>query len=91
MIDLIVVVDPNYGDRLEAATHIAPVWAVASVHNKAGCKRLWDAHPTSDHSEKGAVTCYDISDPEDRLANLLNVLPDLELHHGEFSEGLPSK
>jgi hypothetical protein len=87
MTNLIVVVDPNYGDRLETTSHMAPVWVVASSHNKATCKRLWSAHPTSDHAEKGAVTCYNVTDAEDRLANLLNVLPDLELHYGEFSEG----
>jgi hypothetical protein len=87
MTKLIVVVDPNYGDRLETATHIAPVWVVESLHNEAACKRLWSAHPTSDHTEKGAITCYNVSDAEDRVANLLNVLPDLELHHGEFSAG----
>lgn len=87
MTNLIVVLDPNYGERLDTATHISPVWVVASVHNKAACKRLWSAHTTSDHTKKGAITCYDVSDAEDRFANLLNVLPDLELHHGEFSEG----
>src|SRR5258707_5607422 len=85
MTNLIVVVDPNYGDRLETTSHIAPVWVVDSPQNKAACKRLWHAHPTSDHREKGSVTCYNVTDADARLANLINVLPDLEEHHREFS------
>jgi hypothetical protein len=56
MIDRIVIVDPNYGDRLEMTAQIAPVWMVASVDNRAACKRLWNAHSTGNHREKGAVT-----------------------------------
>src|ERR1700732_1870265 len=84
MINLIVVVDPNYGDRLETAAQIAPVWVVHTIDNQAACKRLWSAHPTGDHREKGAVTCYEVGDAEDRLANLLSILPTLEEHHGEI-------
>jgi hypothetical protein len=84
--DLIVVVDPNYGDRLETATQIAPVWVVAAVKNKAVCNRLWNANPAGDHRKKGAITCYETGDVEDRLANLLNILPTLEEHHGEIRD-----
>jgi hypothetical protein len=84
MTHLIVVLDPNYGDRIETAAQTAPVWAVASPVNKAACERIWDAHRAVDHRERGAVTCYDITDQEDRLSNLLTVLPTLEEHHGEI-------
>ena len=81
--NLILVVDPNYGDRLERAADIAPLWVVASVDNKAACKRLWSAQPTDDHRDKGAVTCYEVGDTEDRFGNLVNIIPTLEEHHGE--------
>src|SRR5579859_2235937 len=87
MTNLIVVVDPNYGDHLEKTSQIAPIWVVDSPQNNAACKRLWNASATSDHSKKGGVTCYNVTDAEDRLANVINVLPDLELHHGKFSDG----
>ena len=86
MTDLIVVVDPNYGDRIETAAQTAPVWAVASLVNKAACERIWAADRTVDHRERGAVTCYDVTDQEDRLGNLLTVLPTLEEHHGEIHD-----
>ena len=86
MTNLIVVVDPNYGDRIETAAQTAPVWAVASLVNKAACERIWAAHRTGDYRERGAVTCYDVTDQEDRLGNLLTVLPTLEEHHGEIHD-----
>ncbi len=86
MINVIVVVDPNYGDRLETATQVAPVWVVATIANKAACERMWKAQPTDDHREKSAVTCYDVASPEGRLANLLSVVPTLEEHHGEIRD-----
>ena len=90
MTDLIVVVDPNYGDRIDTAAQTAPVWAVASLVNKAACERIWGAHRTVDHRETGAVACYDITDQEDRLGNLLAILPTLEEHHGEIHNDLSS-
>ena len=86
MTDLIVVVDPNYGDRIETAAQTAPVWAVASLINKAASERIWAAHRTVDHRERSAVTCYDVTDQEDRLGNLLTVLPTWEEHHGEIHD-----
>ncbi len=86
MTNVIVIVDPNYGDRIETAAQTAPVWTVSSFVNKAACKRIWAAHRTLDHRETGAVTCYDVTDQEDRLGNLLAVLPTLEEHHGEIRD-----
>jgi hypothetical protein len=84
--NVIVVVDPNYGDRIEVAVQTAPVWAVASIVNKAACERIWAAHRTVDQRETGAVTCFDVTDQEDRLGNLLAVLPTLQEHHGEIRD-----
>jgi hypothetical protein len=87
MTNLIVVVDPNYGDRIDTAAQIAPVWAVASLVNKTACERIWAAaHGAVDHRETGAVTCYDVTDQQDCLGNLLNILPTLEEHHGEVRD-----
>jgi hypothetical protein len=86
MPNVIVVVDPNYGDRIETVAQTAPVWAVAGLVNKAACERIWAAHGTVDHRERGAVTCYDVTDQEDRLGNLLTVLPALKEHHGKIHD-----
>lgn len=86
MIDVIVVVDPNYGDHIETAAQTAPVWAVASFVNKAACERIWAFHRTVSHRERGAITWYDVTDQEDRLGNLLAVLDTLKEHHGEIRD-----
>src|SRR5262245_12559818 len=86
MVEVIVVVDPNYGDRIATAAKTAPVWAVASFVNKAACEHVWAAHGTVDHRERGSVTCFDITDQQDRIGNLLAVLPTLEQHHGEIRD-----
>ena len=86
MINLIVILDPSYEAPLGTVAQSAPVWIVASAPNKFASQLAWATHPTTDHRDKGAVTCFDITDPEDRLANLLNVLPTLEEHHGEICD-----
>jgi hypothetical protein len=89
MVNLFVVVDPDYGDRLEAQVQGAPVWVVSTERNKAVCERLWKNHPRTDHREQGAITSYAILNSEDRLGNLLNILPELETHHGEYEDQGP--
>lgn len=83
--DLIVVVDPNFGDRLESLSQLAPIWIVASPGNKDVCHRLWASQAHSDHREKGAATHYTVTDLEDRVGNLLDIIPQLETHHGEVT------
>jgi len=77
-----IVVDPKFGGRLERLTARAPVWIVASEANKAVSDELWKAHPHKDHRETGAITTYPVSDDEDRRTNLLDVIADVEIHHG---------
>jgi hypothetical protein len=80
---LIVIVDPNYAEHLEKASQNAPVWIVSTQANRNACARLWKLHPIHDHRNKGAITHYDSTNPEDRVGNLLDILPQLETHHGE--------
>jgi hypothetical protein len=86
MTNLIVVVEPDYADRVERAAQVAPVWVVATQTNRHACERLWRSYPHPDHREKGAVTCYKTVNPEDRLGSLLSIVPQLETHHGEVKD-----
>lgn len=86
MTNLIVVVDPDYADRMERASEFAPVWVVATQTNRDACERLWRSQPHADHREKGAVTCYKTLNPDDRLGSLLGIVPELETHHGEVQD-----
>ncbi len=86
MSNLIVVVDPDYGDRLGSAAQLAPVWVVSTPGNKDACQHFQETSPVAGHNEKGALTSYAVNNPEDRLANLLDILPTLEEHHGEMGD-----
>jgi len=83
MTKLIVVVDPDYGDRIERLAAAAPVWIVDTPTNRTPCELLWKSHPHRDHRESGALTLYRTSSAEDRVRSLLGVFPQLETHHGE--------
>lgn len=83
MSDLILVVDPDYADRLETAAQRAPVWVVATQANRDAFERLCKLHPHPDHRDKGAVTCFKTLNLEDRLGSLEGILAQLETHHGE--------
>jgi len=77
--DLIVVVDPDYGARLDAAAEIGPpVWVVESTANLEACESIWSA--------QRSVTCYHVADTKERLTNLIGVLPALQEHHGEIRD-----
>ena len=84
---VVVVLDPNYGSRLSTFAGVAPVWVVATAVNKAFCQETWKAQPNRDHRENGALTSFNVENPDDRAANLLNILPTIEEHHGEIRDG----
>jgi hypothetical protein len=86
MSNLIVILDPNYGDSFGKAAQFAPFWVVATPGNNDACQHLRETRPVADHREKGAVTNFHVCDAEDRFANLLDILPTLEEHHGHISD-----
>jgi len=86
MANLIVVVDPDYATRLEITAQNAPLWVVATQQNRDAYERIWQSNPRVDHREKGAITSYKILNPEDRLCNLISIIPNLETHHGEIKD-----
>ena len=83
MSDLIVIVDPDYGELLERSARSAPVWIVDTPTNREVFVRLWNHLSNPDHRAKGAITSFKITNPQDRMGNLLGILPELETHHGE--------
>jgi hypothetical protein len=82
MTDVVVILDPAFGQRLKPLSPLAPVWIVDSDINKAAYDRLRRDHEVSDHRDKGAITSFEIKD-EDRVKGLIDILPDVEIHHGK--------
>jgi len=85
--DLIVIVYPDYAPHLKRTSQIAPVWIVSTEANTEACERLWKINPHADHREKGGITSYNVRDSEDRMRSLLEIIPELETHHGEIQAG----
>jgi len=80
------VVDADYGEGVERAAKVAPVWIVDTQNNRHICERLWKSDPHTDYRETGAITCYKAPDPQNRLNSLLQIIPTLEDHHGEVND-----
>jgi hypothetical protein len=83
IVDVVVVVDADYGDGLETLLQTAPVWIVDTPSNRLVYERLQTQHPRISHRAKGSITSYTILDDNDKLANLFDILPQLESHYGQ--------
>ncbi|HWF00428.1 MAG TPA: hypothetical protein VG248_11575 [Caulobacteraceae bacterium] len=83
---LLVVLDPNFGDRLHEVRPDQPVWIVESAHNTPVVKALWRV-PLG-HRSLTDVTSFTpkAQDPEPELIGQLDVI---DLHHGPYSTQTP--
>jgi hypothetical protein len=81
-----VVVDREFGERLEALPRAVPVWIVDSPANTAAAQRIREEY--SDPNAAGITTfrAYLGKSPE-RL--FLSVIATVDLHHGESSQDPP--
>jgi len=84
MPDLIVIVDPCFGNLLSETAKRAPTWIVDTFQNKVAYERLWAEASSRDHRERGATTSFKVTDPQDRQTNLMDIIPQLETHHGSL-------
>lgn len=82
MPDLTVVLDPTYGERLEQVAELAPTWVVDTETNRATFERVWHNTTVSDHRTPGAVTSFKAENAQDRMVSLLEIMDQLEAHHG---------
>src|SRR5262245_35833389 len=85
--EVLVVLDPNFGDRLRDAWRGQPVWITMSPPNAPEVQALWANTPSPNHltgitgfaHEEGVAA-------EDRL---LAELSTIDLHHGPYSTNTP--
>lgn len=84
---VIVVVDPDFGERLAALPPAVPVWIVDTPTNRSVAHRLWKERPAQTHltgittfSHKPGLT------PEEHL---IVELSTIHLHHGAYSADPP--
>ena len=82
-----VIVDPTFGDRLFDIASRTPVWIVDTPANRTAIERHWAANSGQPHTD--GVTAFKVdpaASPEDWC---LNVLGDVDLHHGVYSHVPP--
>jgi hypothetical protein len=81
-----LVVDPDFGDRLGALALEMPVWVADTPTNRAAAEILWKRAPLGiSHVARGAITTFRVRAGEPPSVWAIEILGDIDLHHGEFS------
>ena len=81
---VLVVLDPQFGERLRQSWPGRPVWIVMSPVNETALRSLWTSHPDTNHLT--GITGFQFEPdaaPED---NFLGNLDTIDLHHGSCTE-----
>ncbi len=77
---MLVVLDPDFGDRLVDVRSDQPVWIVESPANTPAARRIW-----SDGVERSGVLTLFKSSAESGEHKFEHQLDVIDLHHGPYS------
>lgn len=78
-----IVVDPTFGENILRLADRLHVWICSTPGNRAASTQYATAHPT--YSLENGITTFTVGDHDSSEDMLLRVLPDVDLHHGEYS------
>ena len=86
-----IVVDPDFGARLEVLASRLHVWIAATVSNRAAAERYWESHPTPIGAAalEAGVTTFDVDTSQSADEWCSAILSTVEEHHGEYSHVPP--
>ena len=77
-----IVVDENFGERLQSLADQMPVWVADTPTNRTVAEALW--------SQAGSnITTFRVSAGDDAAEWCHAILPQVESHHGEYSPSPP--
>ena len=82
---VLVVMDPDYGERLRQRWPGQPVWITMSPVNEPTVRSLWASHPGQHHLSGITSFPFDSGAPPEK--KFLDYLEDIDLHHGPYSNG----
>jgi|SRR4030095_14875329 hypothetical protein len=82
-----VVLDTEFGEQLLALASRMPVWIVDTPTNCAAAQRCWDLNARQTHL--GGVTTFKIDQAQSPETWLLDILANVDLHHGQYSQNPP--
>lgn len=77
-----IVVDRNFGDKLVSLADQMPVWIVDTPVNRAAAESFWCQ---TAEEVRSLVTTFSV-DGNDASAWCCAILPQVDLHHGEYSQ-----
>jgi len=81
-----IVLDPAYPELEELAEQM-PIWAIDNVHHRAIAERWWKLRGSADATH--GITIFKVTDERDAESNCLNIIGEVDLHHGVYSSGMP--
>jgi hypothetical protein len=84
---VLVVLDPNYGERLRQMWPGRPVWIAMSPINEPTVRSLSASYPNCDHLSGITVFRFDADALPEK--SLLDNLYMIDLHHGQYSSKDP--
>ena len=84
---VLVILDPNYGERLRKVWPGRPVWIVMTSINEPTVRSLWASHPDDDHLSGITGFRFDVDATPQK--SLLDNLTMIDLHHGLHSSRPP--
>src|SRR4051794_18532037 len=82
-----IVADPAFGERLKPLAERMHVWVADTPANRNAAQQIW-THVSAPSIERGATT-FRVSPSESTDAWVIDILPAVELHHGEYSHNPP--
>jgi hypothetical protein len=80
-----LVVDRNYGERLQSLVGSGPIWLIDTEVNRKVAKEYWQLNPKP--KREAAVTTFKYLVDDSASKTCLKILDVLDLHHGEYSGG----
>lgn len=82
-----VVLDPDFGDRLQDLSATKPVWIADTPINRAAAEAAWASRPGLTRLD--GVTTFRVDQSLTPEAWLTGILATVDLHHGESSHDPP--
>jgi hypothetical protein len=82
-----MVLDPNFGQKLEAFAIHSHVWAIDTPANLTIAEKYWQNNP--EHKPETGITTFHVHENETAAEACLRILDVIDLHHGEYSSTPP--
>jgi hypothetical protein len=77
-----MVLDPEYGERLQALVEHVPVWALNSTTNRAATEWLWE----KDADTRSRITLFDVPDYPLDTQEFIGVVAGMVAQRGQHGE-----